>query len=400
MEAVALAVIGVAVAAVMQGRLFHSLECFPLEDIVSGAGFGACCVFVAAAYERSPRIIRGAGCAASAAFAIYCGFFIELVKINLPDASWSTENLVSALGVEAGTLRTCTGGDPEKVVQGSAAKLLAARGANALPSLRRALGRQNPKSVQEGAALALSLMGPAAAPALPELLNSWSTNGDGILTNWNLPRALSAIGPAAIPSILRRIESGGAREAFDGGFILGEMGRPALKASMYLARSPSRMLRLSAVRALAQIARTAPKAVVSLSALLSDPEADVAVAAAKEFADMPLTFRSAAPAFRAVLRDRHRTLIRTYAAIALSRAEPGNLEARSVLIEYVMGSVEDGIGGDTLKSVLSELVWRYKRDAVVRDSLIAASKMSRTKTENEVENELQEALGEIAQKGI
>lgn len=397
-EAAALAAVGLAAAAVMARRLYRTADYFPLEDLIPGAGFGICCWITAAAYESAPRKIRGVGLASAAAFALYCGVFIRTMKEILPNPDWSTERLVSALAGADGSPPSCLG-DNEKVVQLSAAKLLAARGPAALPALRRALAQTNPQSIQEGAALALAKMGPLAAPALPELMDAWPADGRGILTNWNLIQALSAVGAPTMPLVLRRIERGTPGEARDGGYVLGGMGTAGLDAAIGLSRSLRRPSRLAAVPALAGIAKKSPEASSALAVLLGDADFDVSYEAAREFegGGFP-TSKSAITRLRKALRS-DRRWVRASAAIAIARALPRDPAARSVLIDSMNEEIEEmkeDIPGERLKLVLWAFSWGYKGDPVVRDVLNAALRRAKKEKKDRLGSELAGTLAMMA----
>ncbi len=168
--------------------------------------------------------------------------------------------------------------DSQRSVQGAA--ILALRQLDddavlAVPALVDLLDDESP-TVRASAAFALGSMGPRAEGAIDELIETLKRSSDDTPT---IANAISRIGPAAVPALLRASadpEHSPQRLAT----ALAEVGRGATQPLIKALQGESLPARVSAAHALGGMNPTPDEAIDSLVICLNDPSDDLRAAAA------------------------------------------------------------------------------------------------------------------------
>jgi HEAT repeat protein len=253
----------------------------------------------------------------------------------------------------------------QRAAAAQALRLLGPEAAPALPYLSRALGDE--PTVAWYAALCLAQLGPPGTIALGEGLSPvhrpqadficYALSTQGSAASNSIPAlsrllqhsspdltqkaaaALAAMGPTAVPELIRSLTNKDAQarvvtiNALAG---MGPLGRAAVPKLMELAHRDEASVREAAVHALAQIRPTEPEVVATLADALHDPVRQVRLQAVQGLSRSPRTSASVTPKLLEALSDPSPE-VRGQAATLLGSIE----QSKDIVIPALLQKLKD-----------------------------------------------------------
>src|SRR5262249_10564766 len=221
-------------------------------------------------------------------------------------------------------------GDEQAVIRAAAAEALGGIDPAAVPALIRAL--QDPeKEVRQAAISALGAAGAEAAAAVPDLVALLPQDGPRGL---HVVRPLGAIGPAAVPALIRALRGRDAdvrSRAAQALRLIGPEARAAAPTLVEVLRDPEARVRVRAAEALWQVARD-PAGAALLPAVRGGGDGALGRDAARVLGQMGPAARPAVPALVEALRDADNAT-GVLVAEVLGRIGPGAAAAVPALAE-------------------------------------------------------------------